>query len=487
LLALLRERVYDPIGLAPEGWSIGYGRAYELDGFKLYANWGGGAFAPRAVARLGQLMLQKGRWGRRQLLDRAWVERAVAWAGTPKPDRAADPAAPASGLCWYTNFDGVWPDVPKDAFAGAGAGHQFLLVVPSLDLVVVRNGAALSTPFWSVLLDRVMRPVMAAIGDKPVAAPYPASDLRLEFAPETEIACQAVDSDNWPITWADDGHLYASYGDGWGFDPRTERKLSLGFARIEGPPEAFRGVNIRSATGEREGDGPRGPKASGMVMVDGVLYMWVRNTGNAQLAWSDDRGRTWNWGFRFESGFGSPAFLNLGRNYEGARDRYVYTYSQDGPSAYESDDGLALARVPKDRIRDRGAWEFRREDGWTKDIAARGRVFSFPGHCQRVDAVYNPGLKRYLLALGYGHTGAWGIYEAPEPWGPWRTVFHTNAWGLGGTHGYRLPSKWISADGKTMHLVFSGVKLADANYDAFCVRKFVLRVTPGSPRGSDPE
>src|SRR4051794_23883688 len=34
-------------------------------------------------------------------------------------------------------------------------------------------------------------------------------------------------------------------------------------------------------------------KASGILMVDGVLYLWVRNVGNAQLAWSRDRGKTW--------------------------------------------------------------------------------------------------------------------------------------------------------------------------------------------------
>jgi len=69
----------------------------------------------------------------------------------------------------------------------------------------------------------------------------------------------------------------------------------------------------------------------------------VRNVGNAQLLWSQDRGKTWQWGFKMEAGFGSPAFLNFGRNYAGARDSYVYVYSQDGPSAYESDNALTLA------------------------------------------------------------------------------------------------------------------------------------------------
>ncbi len=102
-------------------------------------------------------------------------------------------------------------------------------------------------------------------------------------------------------------------------------------------------------------------------------------------------------------------------------------------------------------------------------------MFRFPGHCQRVDAVYNPLLKRYLLALGYNHKGGWGIYDAAEPWGPWTTVFHTDYWGLGGTHGYRLPAKWIGPGANEMTLVFSGVALPDITFDAFCVRRMTLQ------------
>jgi hypothetical protein len=303
-----------------------------------------------------------------------------------------------------------------------------------------------------------------------LAAFVPSQAIRgVRFAPE--ITRKAIDSDNWPMTWGDDDAIYTSYGDGYGFEPRIGEKLSMGFAKIDGGPEDFQGVNIRSASGETKGDGAKGGKASGMVMVDGILYMWVRNMGNARLAWSADRARTWEWGFKVDQSFGSPAFLNFGRNYAGASDDYVYTYSQDGPSAYEINDGVVLARCRKGRLRDRAEWEFSAGAGtWSRDIAARRPVFSYPGHCQRVDAIYHPVVKRYLLAVGYGHTGGWGIYDAPRPWGPWSTVFHTEDWGLGRTHGYRLSTKWISTDGRSMALVFSGIK----PNDAFCVRKMKL-------------
>ena len=484
LRSLLRERLLRPLGVPDTEWSIGYGETHDLDGLNLVANWGGGSFTPRAAARVGQLMLQRGRLDGRQLVDAAWAERMTSYAETALPERPGGAPNPASGLCWWTNFDGIWGGVPRDAFAGAGAQHQLLLVVPSRRLVAVRNGGALGEPFWAAAFEHFFRPLMQAAGPA-TQAPYPASSVirGVVFAPEPGIVRKAVDSDNWPLTWADDGDLYTSYGDGWGFDPRVDRKLSQGFVRISGPPEAFEGINIRSPSGERLGDGAKGPKASGILMVNGVLYLWVRNTSNSQLAWSSDWGRNWQWGFRFDTGFGSPAFLNFGQNYQGDRDGYVYVYSQDGPSAYASDDGLALARAPKDRLRERGAWEFfvRLEPPgrpiWTRDISRRGAVFRFPGRCQRVDAVHNPGLRRYLLALGYDHQGGWGLFDAPEPWGPWTTVYHTDNWGLGGTHGYRLPSKWISAGGTTMHLVFSGVK----PNDAFCVRRLTLVPFVGRP------
>ncbi len=471
---LLKDRVLDPLGVPERHWSIGYGRAYEVDGLKLYANWGGATFTARAAARIGQLMMLQGQWNGRELIRREVVKKVLTDQGLPRPARSASNPSPASGLAWYTNTDGIWPAAPRDTFAGAGAQHQVIVVAPSLDLIVVRNGDALgdtASGFWGPVYDLLVKPLMESVSEK---APYPPSPVirRVVFA--KEIRRSAIDSDNWPLTWGDDDAQYTSYGDGFGFEPHVEKKLGMGFARIIGGPGEYRGVNLRS-DGEQTGNGAKSPKASGILMVDGVLYLWVRNVGNAQLLWSRDRGKTWQSGFKMETGFGSPAFLNFGRNYAGARDAFVYTYSQDGPSAYESDNGVMLARAPKDRIRERSAWEFfeRLDAGgrpvWTADIARRGAVFHYPANCQRVDAVYNAGIGRYLLALGYDHAGGWGLFDAPEPWGPWTTVLHRQ-WDVAGTHGYRLPAKWISADGLTMTLVFSGVK----PNDAFCTRTLTL-------------
>jgi hypothetical protein len=388
------------------------------------------------------------------------------------------------------NSNGAWNRAPRDAFAGAGAGHQVLLVIPSLDLIVVRQGESLSDAaqgetFWGGFVEHLLNPLMEAVVDHTTGPPCPPSPLirSVTFGPVGSIVRDAIGSDNWPITWGDDGDQYTSYGDGWGFPPGTELKLSLGFAKVAGGPADFQGTNLRAPTGERQGDGAAGAKASGMVMVDGVLYMLVRNVGNSQLAWSEDHGRTWHWGFRFGTSFGCPSFLNFGRNYEDAPWDHVYVYSSDGPSAYEPYDHVVLARVPKSRIRERDAYQFFAglsggEPVWSADIGERRPVFSFPAHCQRLDVAYCAGIRRYLLALGHDHHGGWGLFDAPQPWGPWTTAFHTEDWGLGDTHGYRLPTKWMGEDGRRLHVVFSGRTHAGVEYDAFCVRRLVLDIAP---------
>jgi CubicO group peptidase (beta-lactamase class C family) len=165
--SLLRERIMRPIGVPDDEWSIGYGRIYQVDGLPLCANWGGGSYTPRAVARVGRLMLREGNWDGPQLVDADWARKVVQYAGTPLPGRPPGNPGPASALGWWTNFDGAWPSVPRDAFAGAGAGNQILLVVPSLDLIVVRNGAALGDEskgegFWGGLLTYLFNPLMEA-------------------------------------------------------------------------------------------------------------------------------------------------------------------------------------------------------------------------------------------------------------------------------------------------------------------------------------
>ena len=52
--------------------------------------------------------------------------------------------------------------------------------------------------------------------------------------------------------------------------------------------------------------------------------------------------------------------------------------------------------------------------------------------------------------------GGLGIFESDNPWGPWKTVFYTREWDIGPGETSSIPTKWMSDDGKTCYLLFSG-------------------------------
>ena len=94
------------------------------------------------------------------------------------------------------------------------------------------------------------------------------------------------------------------------FDRPFRRGDSISYDQTTGSVESIglKSTRIRSATGEQTGDGAEGKKASGLLMIEGVLYLWARNAGNSQLAWSSDHAQTWTWcDWRFETSFGCPS------------------------------------------------------------------------------------------------------------------------------------------------------------------------------------
>jgi CubicO group peptidase (beta-lactamase class C family) len=97
----------------------------------------------RDWARFGELFLRDGVWNGVRLLPRGWVGYS----------RTATPASLLGGYGaqWWLNAgapgrpeERPWPGLPPDAYAARGHSGQYVLVVPSRDLVVVRHG--LSAP-----------------------------------------------------------------------------------------------------------------------------------------------------------------------------------------------------------------------------------------------------------------------------------------------------------------------------------------------------
>jgi CubicO group peptidase (beta-lactamase class C family) len=87
----------------------------------------------RDLARFGQLYLQNGVWNGERLLSEEWIE----FVRTPAPSTAARGNF-YGGQWWLVPDDRT--DVPKDAYSTAGNRGQYVVVVPSHDVVIVRRG-----------------------------------------------------------------------------------------------------------------------------------------------------------------------------------------------------------------------------------------------------------------------------------------------------------------------------------------------------------
>jgi hypothetical protein len=128
---------------------------------------------------------------------------------------------------------------------------------------------------------------------------------------------------------------------------------------------------------------------------------------------------------------------------------------------------IDLARVPKDQVLDRNAYTYiagmkNGQATWIDDVMDRKPVFGNPdgvGWC--INVCYNEDLRRYMLTSEHTetHRGNIGIFDAPDPWGPWTTVCYQERWWEGhvplNTYYWNFSNKWIIEDGKTFSLIFT--------------------------------
>jgi hypothetical protein len=345
--------------------------------------------------------------------------------------------------------------------------------------------------------------------------PYPHSRLISTVTWDFDaVAAQrkAQGSDMWPCAWAVDGDLYCAWGDGGGFDGNDDHvgRVSLGFARIAGMPSAdpasVAGKNIWGSPPYAEVAASFGGKVGSVAAINGVLYanggFWtadnspdpVHSSGRGPLssiAWSTDDARSWQiapWSSSLPLG----SFLDVGKDAAGVVPDYVYLYYMRGDDSRH----LFLERIhPGQLTADPATQSFEYFTGashgariahWSLREADAAAVFADRNNVEGPSAVYDPGLGRYLLTVGHyasgndndSSAGQVGLFEAKQPWGPWATIGYYENWGnfkaetAGDYLSLRIPSKWLSSDGKTLWAVFSGLK----SFDSFNVIKGVLSV-----------
>lgn len=86
----------------------------------------------RDLARIGQLYLQDGMWGTERLLAEDWVK----FVSTPAPAQPSDGSAYGAQFWLMKNV----PGVPAGTYYAAGNRGQYIVILPTLNAVVVRQG-----------------------------------------------------------------------------------------------------------------------------------------------------------------------------------------------------------------------------------------------------------------------------------------------------------------------------------------------------------
>lgn len=149
-----------PVGMTDSSWVTTPGIGADGSATSYYT----ARCTARDLARFGVMALRGGQWGAQRIVSSRYLREAT----SPSQD-----LNPAYGLLWWENARpgfaaggdrtalGLrFPGSPSDTFAALGAGGQAVMVSPSLDVVVVRQG---TNPATDAPVTGLMAGVTAAL------------------------------------------------------------------------------------------------------------------------------------------------------------------------------------------------------------------------------------------------------------------------------------------------------------------------------------
>jgi CubicO group peptidase (beta-lactamase class C family) len=129
---LARTRLFEPLGITDSEWTGNlWGRPIAYAGLRL---------RPRDLLRIGQMLLDHGRWQGRQIVPAQWVAQSL----RPHIATGRGPGT-GYGYFWWTG-DLDWQGKKLPWSAAVGNGGQRLFLVPALDLAVVITAGAYNDP-----------------------------------------------------------------------------------------------------------------------------------------------------------------------------------------------------------------------------------------------------------------------------------------------------------------------------------------------------
>jgi len=170
VLDYLTPRLFAPLGIAGMTWET-CPRGINTGGWGL-------SVPTEALAKFGQLYLQKGSWEDRRILPAQWVAEATTFKiQQPLP---AQPARPNEQSDWLQGYCYQFWRCQHQAFRGDGAFGQFMIVMPEQDAVLAITGESKDLQGE---LDLVWEHLLPAMREQPLAAdPQTQAHLRQRLA-----------------------------------------------------------------------------------------------------------------------------------------------------------------------------------------------------------------------------------------------------------------------------------------------------------------
>lgn len=168
LEAYSQRKLFGPLGMEHPGWIKAGG----------VTNYHSVQCSARDLARFGLFALRGGRWQDKRLVSEEYFRQATS------PSQKLNPAY--GFLWWLNNPDAtgagagsrrvarqlLFPGAPRDLFAAMGNEGQIALIVPSLDLVVVRLGESPDDrDFPARLLQQIILTIKHPQESKPLSKP----------------------------------------------------------------------------------------------------------------------------------------------------------------------------------------------------------------------------------------------------------------------------------------------------------------------------
>lgn len=123
LLDYLKPRLFDPLGIVNPTWEMSP-QGINTGGYGL-------SITTEAIARFGQLYLQKGKWNGQQLVPEAWIEAASSRQVANGSDENSD---------WQQGYGYQFWRCRHGAYRGDGAFGQYCIVMPDQNAVLAITG-----------------------------------------------------------------------------------------------------------------------------------------------------------------------------------------------------------------------------------------------------------------------------------------------------------------------------------------------------------